>query len=99
VTTATVARIVRRTPAFGQLDLRCIHDAAARVLLGRKLAARLDRRLTRAELQLLALCGVVCEMIGGELGTDDLGDPVGDLVLQEQPYLARPKLRPGENGK
>jgi len=78
---------VRRKPLLGQLDLRCIRDAAARTLLGRTLATRLERRLTRAELQLLTACDAICEIVVGEFGEDGLGDPVGDLTLRESPTL------------
>ena len=91
---------VRRKPLLGQLDLRCIRDAAARTLLGRKLAERLERRLTRAELQLLTACDAICEIVVGEFGEDGLGDPVGDLRLRESPILpAAHQPRLGGNGK
>lgn len=98
----TTVSEARRKPLLGQLDLRCIREAAARTLLGRTLATRLERRLTRAELQLLVACDAICEIVNGELGEDGLGDPVGDLVLRESPILPsvhQPKLRLRGNGK
>ncbi len=94
----TTATVVRREPLFGQLDLRLIRESAARTLLGRTLAARLDRRLTRAELQLLTACAAITEIIRGEYGEDGLGDPVGDLTLRESsvlPVAHQPKLTNG----
>ncbi|KKL85468.1 hypothetical protein LCGC14_1954420 [marine sediment metagenome] len=100
MTTATEQRIARREPLLGQLDLRLIREAAARTLLGRPLAARLERRLTRAELQLLTACDAITEIIRGEYGEDGLGDPVGDLTLRESavfPVTHQPRLV-GGNG-
>ena len=77
---------VRRKPLLGQLDLRCIRDAAARTLLGRTLATRLERRLTKSELQLLTACAAICEIVVGEFGEDDDG-PIGDLELHASPTL------------
>ena len=79
--------VARQKPLLGQLDLRAIRDPAARILLGRKLAARLERRLTRAELQLLTACDAIRALVKGELGEDSCGEPVGDLVLREVPGL------------
>ena len=96
----TTATLVRRTPLFSQPDLRLIREAAARTLLGRPLAARLERRLTRAELQLLTACAAITEIIHGEYGSDGLGDPVGDLTLRESaalPAVHQPRLV-GGNG-
>ena len=87
MTTATREMIARREPVFGQHDLRRVLEAATRTLLGRTLAARLERRLTRAELQLLTACDAINELIGGELGEDGNGDTVGDLTLREVPGL------------
>ena len=77
---------VRRKPLLGQPDLRCIREAAARTLLGRTLATRLERRLTRAELQLLTACDAIVEIVVGEFGEDDDG-PIGDLELRASPTL------------
>ena len=85
-------------PLLGQSDLRRIREAAARTLLGRRLAARLERRLSRAELQLLTACDAICAIVVGEYGEDGLGDPVGDLTLRERPGLPvahQPKLTNG----
>ena len=87
MTTATREMIARREPVFGQRDLRGVLEAATRTLLGRTLAARLERRLTRAELQLLTACDAINELIRGELGEDGDGDPVGDLLVREVPGL------------
>ncbi len=101
MTTATQFKLAQRTePVFSQFDLRYIHQAATRTLLGRRLSERLSRRLCRAELQLLAACAAIAEIIHGELGTDAEGDPVGDLRLKESPILPtnhQPRL--GENGQ
>ena len=78
---------VRRKPLLGQLDLRCIREAAARTLLGRTLATRLERRLTRAELQLLTACDAIVALVEGEYGQDGNGDTVGDLTLKQVPGL------------
>ncbi len=90
----------KQAPLLGQHDLRNLRVAAARVLDLSSVAPALGRNLSRAELQLLALAGVVCEIIRGQLGEDLEGEPVGDLVLHPQPYtpaVYRPKL--GDNGK
>ena len=100
MTTATREMIARREPVFSQRDLRRVLEAATRTLLGRTLAARLERRLTRAELQLLTACDAINELIGGELGEDGNGDTVGDLTLREVPGLPvchQPRL--GGNGR
>ena len=92
---------VRRKPLLGQVDLRRIREAAARTLLGRGLATRLERRLSRAELQILALCDAICAVIVGELGEDGDGDTVGELVLRESavlPAAHQPRLI-GGNGR
>ncbi len=89
-----------KEPLLGQHDLRNLRVAASRVLDLSRAAPSLGRNLSRAELQLLALCGVVCEIIRGQLGEDLEGEPVGDLVLHPQPYtpaVYRPKLR--DNGR
>ena len=91
----------RQKPLLGQRDLRNIRDAATRIATISAVAPYLRRDLDRAELQLLALCGVVCEIIVGSLGEDREGDPVGDLVLKAQPIIPaayKPKLVRG-NGK
>ena len=98
MTTATREMIAR--PLLGQLDLRCIHEAAARIRNLHGAAPYLPRNLNRGELQLLALCDAICGLVVGELGEDGLGDPVGDLVLREVPGLSvahQLKLRPTEN--
>ena len=100
-TVVTETRIAqRKKPLLGQLDLRCIREAAARILTLRGVAPYLPRDLSRAELQLLTACDAICEIVKGELGEDSLGDPVGDLVLREAhdlPAAHQPKLT-GDNG-
>ena len=96
----TEDRVVRQKPLLGQPDLWCIREAAARIVNISDVAPNLPRDLTRAELQLLALCGVVCEIVVGEFGKDGNGDPIGDLTLKARPQLPavhQPRLR--ENGK
>ncbi len=85
---------VLKCPMFAQPDLRNILIAAGRLL---EVSPR-PRGLSRAELQLLALCGVIRQIIRGQLGDDLEGEPVGDLTLRAQPYVPvyQPKL--GENG-
>ncbi|KKM00504.1 hypothetical protein LCGC14_1803760 [marine sediment metagenome] len=91
-------RIARREPLLGQLDLRCIRDAAARIATLGGVAPDLPRNLTRAELQLLTACYAITEIIRGEYGEDGEGDPVGDLALRESPGLPaahQPRLTNG----
>lgn len=85
--TAIATTSITKTPLFAQRDLRCIREAAGRTLIFRRMASKLDRRISRAELQLLALCDGICEVVKGELGEDGNGEPVGDLTLQEAPSL------------
>ena len=94
-TAISQTRITQQTkePLFGQFDLRYIREAAARTLLGHDLAGRLDRRLTRAEVQLLAACGAICEIVKGEFGQDGRGEPVGDLVLRDALSFLLPTSR------
>ncbi len=77
----------RKAPLFGQCDLWHLRETAARVLIARRVADRVDRRLCRPELQLLALCDAILSVVRGELGTDARGDPIGDLTLREVPGL------------
>ena len=101
MTTATEKIITRREPLLGQLDLRCIREAAARIGHLRQAAPYLPRSLSCGELQLLAACDAITELIKGELGEDGLGDPVGDLALREVPGLPlchQPRLVEG-NGR
>lgn len=87
-TVVTETRISqRKKPLLGQLDLRCVREAAARVLNIRGVAPYLPRDLSRSELQLLTACDAICEIVKGEFSEDGLGDPVGDLVLKESPNL------------
>ena len=98
--TTTEARITRRTPLLGQLDLRCIREAAARILVLRQAAPCLPRGLNCAELQLLTACAAIVELVQGEYGEDGNGDTVGDLTLREVPGLPichQPRL--GGNGR
>ena len=98
--TATKASIARRSPLLGQVDLRCVREAAVRVLHLRGAASYLDRRLSCGELQLIAACDAICEIVVGELGEDANGDSVGDLVVREVPGLPlchQPRL--GGNGR
>ena len=85
--TPTEARITRREPILGQLDLRCIREAAARILVLRQAAPYLPRGLSCAELQLIAACDAIVALVQGEYGTDGNGDSVGDLALAEVPGL------------
>lgn len=90
-----------KSPLFRQPDLRNILDAAARIVGRGKVAPRLHRNLCRWELQLLAVCGDIGEIVVGQLGRDLYGEPLGDLTLKAQPYVPavyRPKLRPEDNG-
>ena len=89
----------RTKPLLGQVDLRNILGAANRVRDISVAAPRLGRDLTRAERQLLSLCGVICEIIAGSLREDGDGEPIGDLTLRTQPYVSatyQPRL--GGNG-
>ena len=95
MTTATETRITRREPLLGQLDLRCIREAAARIVVLRQAAPYLPRGLSCAELQLIAACDAIVALVQGEYGTDGNGDTVGDLTLREVPNLPiahQPKL-------
>ncbi len=96
----TTKTSVAKTPLLGQHDLRCILAAALRIRDVGGVAPRLGRDLSRAERQLLSLCGVISEIIVGSLGEDGEGEPVGDLTLRAQPYVRaayQPKLS-GGNG-
>ena len=98
--TTTEARITRRQPILGQLDLRCIREAAARILHLRQAAPSLPRPLSCAELQLIAACDAVVALVQGEYGEDGNGDTVGDLTLAQVPGLPvchQPRL--GGNGR
>ncbi len=98
--TATVRLAQSKKPLLGQLDLRCIREAAARILNLHEVAPYLPRDLSRAELQLLNLCEGICEIVKGELGEDAEGDPVGHLELRESPDLpAAHQPRLGGNGQ
>ncbi len=100
MTTATETRITRREPLLGQLDLRCIREAAARIVVLRQAAPYLPRGLTCAELQLIAACDAMVALVTGELGEDANGDSVGDLVVRQvagRPLCHQPKLRPSED--
>ncbi len=77
---------LRRKPLLGQLDLRCIREAAARIVNISDVAPYLPRDLTRAEGQLLTACAAVCDLVVGSLGEDDDG-PIGDLELRVSPTL------------
>ena len=100
--TVSIERIMRAKPLYGQFDLRGFHNTAHRILLGRKLAERLGRRLTRAELQLIAVGDALNELIVGQLGEveeDEVIESVGDLQLRQSPILPtvhQPRL--GSNG-
>lgn len=85
-----------KKPLLAQHDLRNILSAAVRIRNIREMEPSLGRRLTDGERQLLALCGVVCELIQGTLGVDGDGEPVGDLTLRAQPYGRRQSR---ENGR
>ena len=92
-----VADTQSKTPLLAQYELRNILVAAARIRNIGGMVSRLGRDLTRAERQLLALCGVITEIIAGTLGEDGDGEPVGDLELRALPYISavyQPKLRP-----
>ncbi len=103
-TTVSIERIMRAKPLYGQFDLRGFHNTAHRILLGRKLAERLGRRLTKAELQLIAVGDALNELVVGQLGEleeDEMIEGVGDLKLRESPILPtihHPRLMSG-NGK
>ena len=89
---------LRQKPLLGQRDLRGLREAAARIANIGDVALYLPRDLSRAELQLLALCGVVCEIVVGEFGKDGNGDPIGDLTLKARPQLPavhQPRLTNG----
>ncbi len=100
--TTTQFKLAQRAELYGQFDFRGFHNTAQRILLGRKLAERLGRRLTRAELQLIAVGDALNELVQGEFGEveeDEMLDPVGDLTLKEHPILPtthQPRL--GGNG-
>ena len=100
--TLSIERITRARPIYGQADLRTFHNTANRILLGRKLAERLGRRLTRAELQLITVGDALSELVRGQLGEleeDEMIAPIGDLRLKEHPALPvthQPRLT--ENG-
>lgn len=87
-----------KKPLLSQLDLRCVRDPATRILNLRGVAPYLSHDLTRGELQLLAACDAVCELIQGELGEDSLGDPIGNLLLKESPTLPAAQLPKLDNG-
>ena len=96
----TTEASVAKTPLFTQPHLRGFLMGAHGIRDEGELADRISRNLTRAERQLLAIAGVVCEIIAGTLGEDDDG-PIGDLKLKAQPYVRatyQPKLS-GGNGK
>ena len=86
-----------KSPLLAQYELRNILVAAARIRNIREMEPSLGRSLTDGERQLLALAGVICEIIVGTLGVDLDGEPLGDLVLRPQPY-ARRVSQSGENG-
>ncbi len=86
--TTTEARITRREPLLGQLDLRCVREAAARILYLREAAAYLPRPLSCGELQLITACDAIVALVQGEYGEDGNGDTVGDLTLREVPGLS-----------
>lgn len=99
--TATTRIAQQKKPLLGQPDLRCVREAAARILNLHGVAPYLPRDLSRGELQLLNLCEGICEIVKGELGEDGEGDSVGDLKLQESrtlPAAHQPRLV-GGNGK
>lgn len=101
MTTAEARVTRRREPLLGQLDLRCVREAAARILHLRRAAPYLPRGLSCAELQLIAACDAICGLVVGELGEDSNGDTVGDLRLREIPGLPvchQPRLV-GGNGR
>ena len=98
--TATKEMVTRRQPVLGQVDLRCVREAAARILVLRRAAPYLPRGLSCAELQLLTACDAIVALVQGELGQDANGDSVGDLTLREVPGLPvchQPRL--GGNGR
>lgn len=98
--TTTKPSLTRREPLLAQLDLRCIREAAARIVVLRQAAPYLPRSLSCAELQLLTACDAIVELIQGEYGEDGNGDTVGDLTLREVPGLPvchQPRL--GGNGR
>ncbi len=93
--TTTDEMVTRREPVLGQVDLRCIREAAARILHLRQAAPYLPRGLSCAELQLVAACDAIVALVQGEYGIDGNGDTVGDLTLAQVPGLPvchQPKL-------
>ena len=81
---------------YTQLRLRGFLIDACGILDEGEAADHLDR----AQLQLLAVAGVVHELIKGSLGIDAEGESIGDLRLKAQPFIRatyQPKLR--GNGK
>ncbi len=99
MTTAT-KMVTRREPLLGQLDLRCIRSAAVRIVHLRGATPHLHRPLSHGELQLLAACDAIAQIVVGELGEDGDGDSVGDLAVRGVPGLPvchQPRLR--GNGK
>ena len=79
-----------KVPLFLQCDLWHLRETAARVLIARRVADRVGRRLCRAELQVLALCDAISEIV--------VEDPTGDLALRAQPRLpTEHQLRMGED--
>lgn len=79
MTTATIEARITKEPLLYQTDLHLIREAAGRTLVARRAADRLARRLSRAELQLLALCDAILDIV--------TEDPTGNLVLRESPGL------------
>ena len=69
----------RKAPLFMQRDLWHLRETAARVLIARRVADRVGRRLSSAELQLLRLCNAISEIV--------VEDPTGVLALRPQPGL------------
>ncbi len=92
----TTVSETRRKPLLGQCDLRNILVAAGRIRNIREMEPSLGRSLTDGERQLLALCGVIVEIVVGTLGVDQDGETLGDLTLRAQPYARRQSR---ENGR